>query len=141
MDIETKDLIKFLTNVRSLRVFARDMEVSILEDMLSKLTSVVDERRESIEAEKAANAERLEKLKIYKKMLEDDGVSLDDLMSLTLEQPAKKRTRTPRAPKYEYRDDNGNMKTWTGQGRMPTPIAKAVEAGKELDSFLINPLA
>ncbi|MGL5236694.1 MAG: H-NS family nucleoid-associated regulatory protein [Plesiomonas shigelloides] len=31
-------------------------------------------------------------------------------------------------PKYEYRDDNGDVKTWTGQGRMPAPIAKAVEA-------------
>ncbi|MDR8424441.1 DNA-binding protein, partial [Acinetobacter baumannii] len=27
--------------------------------------------------------------------------------------------------------------TWTGQGRMPKPIAEAVAQGKSLDSFLI----
>ncbi|MDA1379503.1 H-NS family nucleoid-associated regulatory protein [Plesiomonas shigelloides subsp. oncorhynchi] len=111
----------------------------MLDEMLTKLTTVVEERRESVEAEKAANAEKLQSWK-RTKMLAEDGISLDDLLSTEVAQPKAKKTRQPRAPKYEYRDDNGNMKTWTGQGRMPAPIAKAVEEGATLESFLINPL-
>ena len=34
-------------------------------------------------------------------------------------------------------DQNGEEKTWTGQGRTPKPIANALENGKSLDDFLI----
>ncbi|AVQ89168.1 DNA-binding protein (plasmid) [Plesiomonas shigelloides] len=138
--MENSEIIKTLTNIRSLRALARDLDFSVLEDMLAKLSSVVDERRESAEAEKAANTERLAKLEAYKKMLAEDGISLDDLVSAHVAQPSAKKTRAPKPPKYEYRDDNGDVKTWTGQGRMPAPIAKAVETGTALESFLINPL-
>ncbi|MCE9953521.1 H-NS histone family protein, partial [Aeromonas allosaccharophila] len=33
--------------------------------------------------------------------------------------------------------EDGQEKTWTGQGRMPKAIAEAVAAGKALDDFLI----
>lgn len=139
--MDSNEIIKTLTNIRSLRALAREIDFSVLEDMLTKLSSVVEERRESAEAEKAANAERLAKLEAYKKMLAEDGISLDDLVSAHVAQPASaKKTRTPKPPKYEYCDDNGDVKTWTGQGRMPSPIAKAVEAGTALESFLINPI-
>lgn len=138
--MDSNEIIKTLTNIRSLRVFAREVDFSALEDMLAKLSSVVEELRQAAEAEKAANAERLAKLEAYKKMLAEDGISLDDLMSAQVVQPKAKKTRAPKPPKYEYRDDAGSIKTWTGQGRMPAPIAKAVDAGTALESFLINPL-
>ncbi|MGF7447339.1 H-NS family nucleoid-associated regulatory protein, partial [Klebsiella michiganensis] len=43
----------------------------------------------------------------------------------------------PRPAKYRFTDHTGAEKTWTGQGRMPKPLAKAVAEGKSLDSFLI----
>lgn len=137
--MENSEIIKTLTNIRSLRAFAREVDFAMLDEMLTKLTTVVEERRESVEAEQAANAERMAKLEAYKKMLAEDGISLDDLLSTHVVAPRTPKTRAPRAPKYEYRDDSGNMKTWTGQGRMPAPIAKAVESGETLESFLIKP--
>ncbi|HGK3933661.1 TPA: H-NS family nucleoid-associated regulatory protein, partial [Klebsiella pneumoniae] len=47
------------------------------------------------------------------------------------------KKRQPRPAKYRYTDHTGAEKTWTGQGRMPKPIAEAVAQGKSLDSFLI----
>lgn len=140
--MDTNEIIKTITNIRSLRAFARDVDFSVLEEMHTKLATVVEELREAAEAKKAEEAERLEKLEAYRKMLAEDGISLDDLIGLHGETKAKapSQKRAPRAPKYEYRDDNGEMKTWTGQGRMPTPIAKAVEAGTALETFLIKPV-
>ncbi|HDL8031932.1 TPA: H-NS histone family protein, partial [Yersinia enterocolitica] len=40
--------------------------------------------------------------------------------------------------KYKYIDENGETKTWTGQGRTPAVIKKAIEEqGKSLDDFLL----
>lgn len=140
--MDTHNIIKTLTNMRLLRSFARDVDFSVLEEIHTKLATVIDELREAAEAKKAEEAERLEKLAAYRKMLAEDGISLDDLINLHGETKAKSpaQKRAPRAPKYEYLDDNGNIKTWTGQGRMPAPIAKAVEAGTALETFLIKPV-
>lgn len=50
--------------------------------------------------------------------------------------PAK---RAARPAKYSYVDENGETKTWTGQGRTPAVIKKAMEEqGKQLEDFLIK---
>jgi len=46
--------------------------------------------------------------------------------------------RAPRPANYRYTDENGEERTWTGQGRQPTPIRRAIEEqGKKLEDFLI----
>lgn len=42
-----------------------------------------------------------------------------------------------RPAKYKYTDDQGNDKTWTGQGRTPKAIADAIASGKTLQDFEI----
>ena len=49
---------------------------------------------------------------------------------------ATKSKRAPRPAKYKYQED-GQEKTWTGQGRMPKAIAEQVALGKDLNDFLI----
>ena len=44
--------------------------------------------------------------------------------------------RAPRAAKYRY-SENGEEKTWTGQGRMPSAMANAIANGATKESFLI----
>ena len=49
-----------------------------------------------------------------------DGIDPNDLMAALEKQPAKAKTkRAPRPAKYRYTDENGDEKTWTGQGRTP----------------------
>lgn len=48
-----------------------------------------------------------------------------------------KAKREPRPAKYKYIDENGDEKTWTGQGRTPKAIAAALESGKTLEEFEI----
>lgn len=54
------DAFKVLNNIRTLRAQARDLALSDLEEVLEKLTVVVNERREEIEAEQALNREKEE---------------------------------------------------------------------------------
>jgi len=130
------DVFKLLNNIRTLRAQAREVALTDLEEILEKLTTVVTERREEIEAEEALNREKAEKLSKYRELLAAEGIDPSELLGAT--ETSKKRTkRAPRPAKYSYTDENGEKKSWTGQGRTPAAIKKALDEGKTLESFLI----
>lgn len=133
------DFLKTLLNIRSLRATSRELTLEQLEEGLNKLTTVVEERRESEAEDRAKAAEKERKLKEYADMLAADGIDLSELLEAV--EPAAKKVGAPRAkrpPKYEYQD-NGERKTWTGQGRMPSVIKEGIETqGKSLQDYLIK---
>ena len=137
----SQEIISLFNNIRSLSAFAREVDRETVEAVMEKLTVVVEERREELSTLKAKEEERARKLEQYREMLKEDGIDLNDLLDIVAKEPAKKQgKRAPRAPKYEYLDENGEVKTWTGQGRTPSVIAKALEKGESLDTFLIKTL-
>lgn len=131
------DALKALNNLRTLRAQTRDIEVAVLNEMLEKLAVVVAERREEAEADNAAQREKAEKLSLYKEMLMNDGIDISELAQLNQAETKPKAKRAPRPAKYKYTDEEGNEKQWTGQGRTPSPIKIAIDAGASLDDFLI----
>ncbi|KEA54078.1 DNA-binding protein [Mangrovibacter sp. MFB070] len=125
-----------LNNIRTLRAMARDFSIDVLEDILEKVRIVTEEKREEQHAQAEVLAEREEKINLILSLMEEDGLDPSLLMGAT----AGKGTGTKRAArpaKYRFTDTNGEVKTWTGQGRTPKPIAQALEQGKSLDDFLI----
>ncbi|KTS73648.1 H-NS family nucleoid-associated regulatory protein [Pantoea stewartii] len=130
------DALKALNNLRILRAQAREIELDVLNEMLEKLSVVVAERREEEEAEQAMLREKADKLAKYKEMLMNDGIDISELVDFPTEIKTKAK-RAPRPAKYRYTDENGETKSWTGQGRTPSPIKKALDAGGSLDDFLI----
>lgn len=133
------DFLKVLLNIRSLRAIARDLTLEQLEEGLSKLTSVVEERREDEAQDRKSREERDRKISEYMNMLRADGIDPAELFPLGTASTGEKATkRAPRPPKYKYTDENGEPRTWTGQGRQPVAIRKAIEEqGKSLTDFLI----
>ncbi|MDA0127703.1 H-NS family nucleoid-associated regulatory protein [Vibrio sp. MarTm2] len=135
------ELTKTLLNIRSLRAFSRELTLEQLEEALDKLTTVVEERREAEEAERAAAAEQEAKLSAIAEQIAKDGIDVEALISaLAGDSKAKTKAKSKRAPrpaKYKYTDANGEEKTWTGQGRTPSAIQEQLDAGKSLDDFLI----
>ena len=131
------DAIKLLMDIRNLRSFIREsMTLEQLQEALDKLTQVVNERITEEAQEKAATKERDEKLEIYRQMLLSDGLTPEDLLSIP--DKTKKNLRIKRPGKYKYIDDNGNEKTWTGQGRTPKALKTSIDNGANLDDFLIK---
>ncbi|AUV44925.1 MULTISPECIES: DNA-binding protein StpA [Citrobacter] len=130
-------MLKNLNNIRSLRAMAREFSVDVLEDMLEKFRVVTKERRDEEEQLQRQRAEQQAKINALLAQMQADGISPEELLSIT---PATARSvtkRQPRPAKYRFIDLNGETKTWTGQGRTPKPIAQALAAGKSLDDFLI----
>ncbi len=131
------EFLKVLLNIRSLRAACRELTLEQLEEGLEKFSAIVAERQEDEAADRQAREERQRKINEYTEMLKAAGIDPAELVSAAPSaEPAKGSKRAPRPPKYRY-DDNGVEKTWTGQGRMPSAIAKAIEEGKSLTDFAI----
>jgi DNA-binding protein H-NS len=134
------EFLKTLLNIRSLRVALRELPFEQLEEAKEKFEQIYTELFESTEKERAEKAEHQRKLTEFSEMLKQAGVDPRDLISGSTPAASTKANnkvkRAPRPAKYKYQED-GQEKTWTGQGRMPKAIAEQVEQGKSLDDFLI----
>ncbi|ABO89858.1 TPA: H-NS histone family protein [Aeromonas salmonicida] len=133
------EFLKVLLNIRSLRAACRELTLEQLEEGLEKLSAIVAERQQDEVADRQAREEHQRKINEYTEMLKAAGIDPAELVGTVANEPAKaakKGKRAPRPAKYRYLD-NGVEKTWTGQGRMPSAIAKAVAEGKSIEEFAI----
>lgn len=140
MRIKMNDFLKTLLNIRSLRAALRELSFEQLVEVKEKLDEVFAEREQQETKLREESAERLQKLAEFAELLKGAGIDLSELVGTAA--PAKadgsanKAKRAPRPAKYKYNED-GQEKTWTGQGRMPKAIAEAVASGRALEEFLI----
>ena len=127
------NLIKNLNNIRSLRAISRELTLEQLELILQKVKIVVNEKRLALKEESLREAEHQDRIEKYKNLLAENGISLEEL------NPVKKtrKKRKPRPAKYKYTNKNGEIKTWTGQGRTPKTIQQALDDGHSLSEFKI----
>ncbi|MFL9590445.1 H-NS family nucleoid-associated regulatory protein [Aeromonas schubertii] len=132
------EFIKVLLNQRSLRAAMRELTFEQLQEAKEKFEAVYQEREETEVKLQREQQERQAKLAEIQAMMIEAGVNPSELLGGTANTAKKTSTgkREPRPAKYKYTED-GVEKTWTGQGRTPKAIARALEGGASLDSFLI----
>lgn len=130
------DAIKALNNIRTLRAQARETDLATLEEILEKLTAIVEDKHQEETIAQQQNAERQGKIEALRAQLLEDGIDPSELLgNVKSSRPAAVRAARP--AKYKYIDKNGDEKTWTGQGRTPKVIAAELESGKVLEDFAI----
>ncbi|QFI53939.1 H-NS family histone-like protein [Aeromonas simiae] len=133
------EFLKVLLNVRSLRAALRELSFEQLQEAHEKFELIYNERMDSVEQERAEQEERKRKLAEFSELLQQAGIDPRELVGSAAAEKSEvtsKSKRAPRPAKYKYQE-NGQEKTWTGQGRMPKVIAEAVAAGGSIDDFLI----
>lgn len=133
------EAFKVLNNIRTLRAQSREIALEALEEILEKLTTVVEDRREEESSIRQEQEQRQSKLEAIRAQLIADGIDPEELIAghqgtSTKQKPA----RSARPAKYKYTDENGIEKTWTGQGRTPKAIAAAIDGGNLLEDFEIK---
>ena len=128
-----QEFIDTLTRYRQAKDLLKNQTVEELELITTNLSKILDEKKEQEAALFEEQQEKNEKLATYKEMLAADGIDINDLVDLVTKTPTtKKAPRTPRPAKYAYTDEDGQSKTWTGQGRTPKFLAD-----KNLEDYLI----
>lgn len=130
------EALQVLNNIRTFRVKVRETDLATLEEMVEKLSVIIEERREEENAARREQEKHQAKLDAFRQRMLEDGIDPAELLSLTspLAKATIKSRRAPRPAKYKYTDENGNEQTWTGQGRTPKTI---LEEGKSLEDFAI----
>ena len=68
------EALKTLNNIRTLRAHARETDLATLEEMLEKLTTIVEDRREEENSARKEQEERQAKLEAFRQKLLEDGV-------------------------------------------------------------------
>ncbi|MGV2705963.1 H-NS family nucleoid-associated regulatory protein [Aeromonas salmonicida] len=133
------EFLKILFNIRSLRAALRELPFEQLEEAKLKFDEVFAERESAEAKSKEASVERDRKLAEFSEMLKNAGIDPSELVGsvgVTKSEGKSKASRAPRPPKFKYVED-GQERTWTGQGRMPKAIAEAVASGRAIEDFLI----
>ncbi|MCH8502056.1 MAG: H-NS histone family protein [Aliidiomarina sp.] len=133
-----QEFTDILTHARRLNAATKDLTVAELEDVASKLATVIEKRKEEEAELRREQQEKLAEIERFRKQLEEAGLSPEDLLAGEVIASSKTRkTRQPKPAKYAYVDANGERKTWTGQGRTPKVIQQALDKGRTLESFEI----
>ncbi len=131
----TEQMKNVLTNIRSLRVFVRELELNEMLEIQTKLNSVIDENLEAAKVKEQEKLDKDKKIAEYLEMMQADGIVIDDFAHIQAEVKVKAK-REPKPPKYKFEFD-GEFKTWTGQGRTPKALQQLLDDGHELNEFLI----
>lgn len=133
------EALKIFNNIRTLRAQSKECTLETLEEILAKLEVIVNERREEESQAQAEVEEHSRKLQQYREMLIADGIDPNELLfSISSTKFNHKSKRAVRPAKYQYIDEDGLVKTWTGQGRTPAVIKQAIDKkGKILADFLL----
>lgn len=140
------EMLKVLCNIRSLRAAMRELPMEMQEKIQENVLMVVSDNQTAFqiqeEERKRKEQERKAALEKVNELLAQNGMTFNDLLPVvvatTSDSPAKtKQKREPRAPKYRWVQD-GEEKTWTGQGKTPKFLAEKLAAGRSLDEFLIQ---
>ncbi|MFC3095585.1 H-NS histone family protein [Alteromonas sediminis] len=130
------EFLDILTHGRRLQGAVKNLSIEELESVLGKLESLIEKRKQLAKEEKAKQKEKLEKIALIKKQMQEAGVDISDLESET-NAPKLKKKGKKRPVKYRLKDNDGNTHEWTGIGRMPVVYKKALESGQKLSDFAI----
>lgn len=93
-----------MMNIRSLRVFAREIDFEQLLEMQEKLNVVIEERREDAEREAAERAERERKRQELLQLIAGEGFSPEELLGLS------KKHQNHVKKRYQKRHPSINLK-------------------------------
>ncbi|WP_275666703.1 H-NS family nucleoid-associated regulatory protein [Vibrio tubiashii] len=137
MDDRNK-VIDFLSKPNKLAKLFDSLEFEVAKELTDNLMAAFQQRKEQHDEQERLRIQKQEELDRFVQQAEDSDMDLSDVISALQTRQKQNNKRAPREPKYSYVDASGNEKTWTGQGRTPSVIQQALDAGKSLDSFKIK---
>lgn len=130
------ELIKIISNRRRLKAFVRRSSISV-DEIESVFTDVISELKNEFSKELEQKRLHEQKIAEFKELLKAENLSLSDFFDVA-EQEQKTTRKQKAKPKYEFTDETGTQKQWSGRGIMPKYLRERIEAGASLEDFLIK---
>ena len=127
--------IRNLSNSRFIKSAIKGATFEQLNTIREKVNFVVESLIEDAKLQEEEAKARLDKIAKIKEDLLSQGLTIEDLVSVETPKATKGR-KFP--PKYRFTDENGQERTWSGQGARPRALQKLLDEGQSLESFLIR---
>ena len=108
---------------------ARVDEVKLEEFSIPELEELGEQVAKQIEAKREARTRELREE--MEKLAEREGLTLEEVIR------AGKKPRKRQPPKQKYRNPGKPSQTWSGRGKKPAWVEKALEQGKSLKDLQI----
>lgn len=133
------DLI--LESIKNFKKLSQSLDLIDLSDVKhlhDRISKYIDSREKLEQAKKEKQVSIQESADHFLGWLKQEGISLEELLE------SEKKTKTvvsqkKKSPKYQYLDRNGQLKFWSGSGKMPNVIKEALDSSKNiLSDFLIK---
>lgn len=129
-----------LTHRKRLKKALKELTLTQFEKFTNDVAELFEERKIELSAEIEAEKERQERLAQLRSLMDEQGISIEDLMGSEDAKPARK-TLKPRGkvePRYTVTDEQGVAHFWTGRGRAPKPFQAHFDKGFSKESCLIK---
>ncbi|NDO82791.1 Heat-stable nucleoid-structuring protein [Citrobacter sp. NCU1] len=143
-DVRHDAVTAVLSNIRSLRAYAREVDFEFLRDAAEKIQAVLAEREDDYKEEQRKKQDELDNLEKVKKYMMELGLD-PALLTSSVESVSPKNSgknyRPVVPPKYRIQDGEGNEHEWSGRGKAPAVFKAAFDAGKKKEDFLIDKAA
>lgn len=136
MTKKSKDagVLNTLRDKRKLRDLLADCTFAEIQEIQEKVTSVMDDviREFESRAEKRLKAEQL--IKKFQEETDSPELKLSDLLPGDNDVLGKRKF----AIKYRFRDENNQIKYWSGVGKMPVFLRKYQDNGGDIEDFNVE---
>ena len=127
-----EESLAVLKSKTKLRALFRNVHIEDMENALSRVQAVLEEKTEEARQQAAALQEKQEQLQGIVQMMKEHGISLEDLNDALA---GKSVTRKPRKRRdvqrmtFRYETNGGNQVIWQGSnaGRIPADFAAYLE--------------
>lgn len=133
---EIEIVLKYIGSLKQLRPIVHKQDLDWIKRVYDNIGTLLKEKEEAFELEKLEIEEQELKRQEMLKMLEEQGWTLEALMTPAT---ANKRKRPTSSVKYQYIDKQGNITQWSGKGRMPFALKEIIEKENvSLEDFLVK---
>lgn len=132
------NFLKLATNRNSLKSLIKDFYIDELQKFSSNLTIIIEQRKTQEKNLKEKHKQKIQKIQEIKSLLNEQGLSVDDLVGDPLSHIIKvKKPKKKVPPKYRLIDLEGITHKWTGRGLAPKVFQQHFDRGYSKESCLI----
>lgn len=123
-----EESLAILKSKTKLRTLFKNIHVEDVKNVLSRVQSVLEEKKEDVEQQAVSLQEKQEQLKSVIQLMKEHNISLEDLNNSLAGKSTRKRRDVQRMT-FRYETNDGNEIIWEGSnaGRIPSDFATYLE--------------
>ena len=138
-----EESINVLKSKVQLRKLFQDMHVEDIQRVISRMESIHEEKLDAVKEQEQEQLRKREAAEAVLKEMQDKGLEIDDLASLTKVVESNRKGKTRQRYQFEYQTEDGASTTWEGAttGRIPAEFSAYLKrTGKERKDCIITEL-